>query len=217
MFDAIVARIPGLPPPDPLVRAAQAGAFIDAESAVFLPALGLAATLPREDTEGFAVATALLLADRLQDGAGEDDLYWHYDAHAATYADLPADIRSAILMAFAILHDFGRVTLDAPPTPDARASRPGGLVRAALTSAPEAPAQILRAALDDGPLEDSEMLWRTDPRLVASSPALEGAARHLYLTRPDWDPYRDWSQERIATEGVALPFPSALPLPHGTP
>jgi hypothetical protein len=219
-FETMVARIPGMPPAQGLAGLAAAGGRLDSDSLAYHPALVLAATLPGEDMTGFVAATALLLADRLQDGAGQDDLYWHYDAHAQTYRALPPDVRSAILVGFALLHDMGRVTLHAPPAPRDRAARPGGLVRAALTAAPAEAARAFKAALaGDAPagdaLAETEGMWREAGREMAALPALSGAARHLYATRAEWDPYRDWPDARIATQGIAIRFPCALPLPHG--
>ncbi|MEM9248543.1 MAG: hypothetical protein AAGB05_07580 [Pseudomonadota bacterium] len=216
IFAAMLRRLPGLPSEEPLLRAAESGAVLDTAAEPFLPVLGLAATLPDDDLDGFVIATVLLIADRLQDGMGQDDLYWHYDAHRETYLSLPADLRACILMGYSTLHALGRVTLDRPPEPSELEARPGGLVRAALTAAPEAEARILRQALDGAPFEESEALWRGTPTRLTVSPVLSGAVRHLFQTRPGWDPYRAWTDRQIAEEGVALPFPSALPLPHGT-
>ena len=58
-------------------------------------ALVLAATLPEDDPDAFEAATAILLADRLQRGAGSDDLFWHWDAFQRHYDMMIAPKRAA--------------------------------------------------------------------------------------------------------------------------
>ncbi|MEM1430901.1 MAG: hypothetical protein AAGG09_15705 [Pseudomonadota bacterium] len=198
-----------------MAHVAATEARLDRSTVGYHPALALAATLPNEDLAGFAVATALLLADRLQHGAGPDDLYWHYDAHRTVYRSLPPDTRSAILMGFALLHDMRCVTLEDPPAPDERSARPETLVRSALAAAPADVALAFGAALDGAGADASERLWRETAHRMVETPALNSAARHLYTTRSAWDPYRDWPDARIAAEGIAIPFPCTLPVPHG--
>ena len=74
-------------------------------------ALLLTATLPGEDFEAFLTATAILLADRLQNGAGDDDLYWHWDAFQESYADAPDTVRAAIAQGYLASEADGRVVL----------------------------------------------------------------------------------------------------------
>ncbi|MGI1662305.1 hypothetical protein ACRDNQ_08690 [Palleronia sp. KMU-117] len=69
----------------------------------------LAATLPDEDFEAFVLATMILLADRLQGGAGPDDLYWHWDANAEHYLTAGPVERAAVLRGFHGLAEAGRL------------------------------------------------------------------------------------------------------------
>ena len=205
----IAALIPGLPPPGVLAAAVDEGR-LSGRAAEFHDALALAATLPGQDRDAFVAATALLLADRLQDGAGRDDLYWHHDAHAEAYRGLDAPDRAAIFTAFALLHRAGRLTLPAPPPPRDCATRAETAVRAALAAAGGlAPARMLAEALETGQLEEVEALWRAAAQKLTRHAALRDAVRHLHQTRPSFDPYRDWDARRVAAEGIALPPESA--------
>ncbi len=77
-----------------------------------------AAAMPDEDFNGFVVATAMLIADRLQHGGSEDDLYWNYDAFQDHYrlADPPA--RAALMNGFRTGHQQGLIHLPKVPDPD---------------------------------------------------------------------------------------------------
>lgn len=99
-----------------LIRRGRARIVTDAEVAMH-PHLLLAATLPDDDVDAFAAATATLLADRLQRGRGEDDLYWHWDAFRPHYRLLEPPVRAAIFQGYAHAHRAGLVTLDALPGP----------------------------------------------------------------------------------------------------
>lgn len=208
-YGRIASLIPGLPPAG-LLASAVAEARLSGRAAEFHDALALAATLPGQDRDAFVAATALLLADRLQDGAGRDDLYWHHDAHAGAYRGLDAPDRAAIFTAYALLHRAGRVTLPAPPLLQECATRPEGDVRAALAAEGDlAPARVLDEALETGHLEEAEALWCAAAEKLSRHAALRDAARHLYQTRPGFDPYRDWDAGRVAAMGIALPPESA--------
>jgi hypothetical protein len=67
----------------------------------------LAATLPDEDFEAFVLATMILLADRLQGGAGPDDLFWHWDAFAEHYLTAAPVQRAALILGFHGLAEAG--------------------------------------------------------------------------------------------------------------
>lgn len=79
----------------------------------------LAAAMPEEHFNGFVVSTALLLADRLQQGCGGDDLYWNWDAFRDHYmlADPPA--RAALMNGFRLGDILGRLSLGDAPTEQA--------------------------------------------------------------------------------------------------
>jgi hypothetical protein len=99
------------------------------------PPLLLAATLPSEGDASFAAATAVLLADRLQDGAGPDDLFHHWDALAGDYRGLAPPERAALLRGFALGHARGQVALDAPPAGEELLTRSRPQALAALRAA----------------------------------------------------------------------------------
>jgi hypothetical protein len=107
---------------------------------------------------------------------------------------------------FRLLHAAGDAPLEAPPTLADRATRPRIDVEAALAGAPMALRLPIFAALAGGPPGESEALWRERGSDLIAAPAVADAMRHLHETRDDWDPYRDWSDARIAAEGVAIPF-----------
>lgn len=67
----------------------------------------LAASMPDDDFEAFVVATMILLADRLQGGAGPDDLFWHWDAFAEHYLTAAPAQRAALILGFHGLADAG--------------------------------------------------------------------------------------------------------------
>ena len=66
----------------------------------------LAAALPSDDYPAFTFSTALLLADRLQSGSGEDDLFWNWESFRDEYALADPAIRAALMNGFR----FGAVT-----------------------------------------------------------------------------------------------------------
>lgn len=80
----------------------------------------LAASLPDDDFEAFVLATAILLADRLQGGPGPDDLAWHWDAFAKHYTLAEPPRRAALLLGFRSMVETGQL--------------PGDLVSPPLTS-----------------------------------------------------------------------------------
>lgn len=75
----------------------------------------LAAALPDEDFNAFLAATALLLADRLQFGFGEDDLFWNFEAFRDHYTLADPPMRAALMNGFRRAHQLGLCNLDNPP------------------------------------------------------------------------------------------------------
>ena len=176
-----------------LILRGRARIVTDAELALH-PHLLLAATLPDDDVDAFAVATAALLADRLQRGRGADDLYWHWDAFRPHYRLLEPPSRAAIFQGYAHAHREGLVTLDALPGPADLVTRAPMDVRALLAGAGEGEAAAsLREALEPGgDGAPAARMWerrgarlRLDP---AATPALSGF-RHLYERSPRWQPF----------------------------
>lgn len=76
----------------------------------------MVASMPDQDHPSFMTATVLLLADRLQYGAGEDDLYWNWDAFQDRFREAPSPVRAALMNGFRCAHAMRRVKLDAPPS-----------------------------------------------------------------------------------------------------
>ncbi|MCV3269924.1 hypothetical protein [Roseobacter sinensis] len=75
----------------------------------------LVAALPDKGREAFLSATALLLADRIQGGAGADDLFWNWEAFREHYRDGPSPVRAAVMNGFRWAHTTRRVNLDKVP------------------------------------------------------------------------------------------------------
>ena len=101
-----------------IVSITRAGGLIaDAETRVYSSIL-LAAALPDEDFNSFIAATAILLADRLQGGAGLDDLYWNYDAFRDHYRLADAPVRAALMNGFRTALQHGRLNLPDVPEPE---------------------------------------------------------------------------------------------------
>lgn len=99
-----------------LDQAIKAGCQLDPAHAPDLyDALLFGATLPGGDRDVFVLATALLLADRLQQGGGTDDLWHHWDTLRADYNALPPVPRSAILRGYRVAGARGLIALGAPP------------------------------------------------------------------------------------------------------
>ncbi len=83
----------------------------------------LAAAMPDEDFNSFIVATVILLADRLQGGAGQDDLYWNYDAFKDHYSLADPPIRAAVMNGFRLGHQLDFVKLPETPSPESCLTR----------------------------------------------------------------------------------------------
>ena len=76
----------------------------------------LAAAMPEEDFGAFIGATAVLLADRLQGGAGTDNLFWNWDAFRDHYRLADPTVRAALMNGFRLAADLKIVTLTHPPS-----------------------------------------------------------------------------------------------------
>ncbi|MEM9575723.1 MAG: hypothetical protein AAF999_01780 [Pseudomonadota bacterium] len=77
--------------------------------------LMMLASMPDQDHASFMTATIILLSDRLQNGAGEDDLFWNWDAFQERYREAPSPVRAAVMNGFRCAHLLGRVRLDRLP------------------------------------------------------------------------------------------------------
>ena len=83
----------------------------------------LTASLPDLDYDAFAAATALVLADGLQDG-GDDTMFWHWDAFQAHYALAPRPVRAAILQGYLAGAESGRFRVEPLPPRSVSTSEP---------------------------------------------------------------------------------------------
>lgn len=77
--------------------------------------LMMVASMPDQDHRSFMTATVILLSDRLQHGAGEDDLFSNWDAFQDRFREAPSPVRAALMNGFRCAHAMGRVKLDQPP------------------------------------------------------------------------------------------------------
>jgi hypothetical protein len=77
--------------------------------------LMMLASMPDQDHASFMTATIILISDRLQYGAGEDDLFWNWDAFQERYREAPSPIRAALMNGFRCAHGLGLVKLDRLP------------------------------------------------------------------------------------------------------
>ncbi|MEO9651211.1 MAG: hypothetical protein ABJF60_15520 [Roseobacter sp.] len=77
--------------------------------------LMMIASMPDDDHASFMTATVVLLSDRLQYGAGEDDLFWNWDAFQERYREAPSPIRAAVMNGFRCAHGLDLVKLDDLP------------------------------------------------------------------------------------------------------
>ena len=75
----------------------------------------LAAAMPDEDFGAFIGSTALLLADRLQQGCGGDNLYWNWDAFSDHYLLADPPVRAALMNGFRTGEILGRVSVASSP------------------------------------------------------------------------------------------------------
>lgn len=76
----------------------------------------MVASMPDQSHPAFMTATIVLLSDRLQYGAGEDDLFWNWDAFQERYREAPSPVRAALMNGFRCAHRLGRVRLDHVPS-----------------------------------------------------------------------------------------------------
>ena len=77
--------------------------------------LMMVASMPDQNHPAFMTATIVLLADRLHYGAGEDDLFWNWDAFKDRFREAPSPVRAALMNGFRRADRLGLVTLDKLP------------------------------------------------------------------------------------------------------
>ncbi|MBT8455947.1 MAG: hypothetical protein HKO95_07585 [Rhodobacteraceae bacterium] len=176
-------------------------------------ALMLMATLPDDDLDGFVVATAVLLADRLQNGRGKDDLFWHWDAFRQHYALAPSDSRAAIMQGYLQANRLGLVALFDLPEEGDLISRPKASLLKALALPPAGTTRGFRGVIQEvltgqAEMSISEDMWRDHWQEILSFPEPQGTRlllglRHLYETNPDWSPF---GGRKFSLFDMALPL-----------
>ncbi len=112
-------------------------------------ALLAAAGQPEADRAAFCAATAILLANRLQDGLGTEDLGSYWERFQPAYLTLPAHDRAAIIHGFLTGAEIGHVAIQPPESRFAQLTRRSEEVRAALLSAAAVRQGYLLAAATD--------------------------------------------------------------------
>lgn len=162
--------------------------------------LVLAAALPNDDFDAFQIATALLLADRLQRGLGSDDLYWHWDAFQEHYALSPAHIRASVMHGFRRMQIEGLVVLADPPRGSVLLTETREAVDSGLSRETGTRALAIRSKL--GSDEVTADFWTTycAPELDPSTtpaPAIVRGIRYLFETHLDWNPPRGTDRRLI--------------------
>ncbi len=133
-----------------------------------------AAAQPDMDFPAFVVSTALLLADRLQDGQGGDDLYWNWESFRDHYALADPPARAALMNGFRVGAQTGRVLIDRLPDPDLCLTR--SIHEVIGSGASGGFVDLVRAQASARAAGRS---WAaTNPRTL--TPADQRAARYLY-------------------------------------
>jgi len=77
--------------------------------------LMMVASMPDQHHPSFMTATIVLLSDRLRYGAGDDDLFWNWDAFQERYREAPSPVRAALMNGFRCAHRRNLVKLDKLP------------------------------------------------------------------------------------------------------
>lgn len=108
---------------DSLERIVQNSAIIPDEKGRSYTSILLAAALPDEDFNAFILSTAILLADRLQSGGGDEDLYWNFDAFHDHYLLADAPVRAALMNGFRVAHETGKANLSHVPNEESCLTR----------------------------------------------------------------------------------------------
>lgn len=139
--------------------------------------IALAAAMPDEDFARFTSATALLMIDRLLDGDGSDDLYWHWDAFSAEYRTAAAPFRAALFCGFRAMQAGGRVALGGQvPEEDCLTYRRSHVLAALAVSGRQSP---LAAALEHGlDSHDAARFWPGDMARLTTVEVI--GLRYLY-------------------------------------
>lgn len=116
--------------------------------------LMMTASLPDKNHAAFITATVILVADRLQDGTGQDDLFWNWSAFQERYREAAAPVRAALMNGFRCAHDMQLARLENPPKGrDLRTYDEDDLVRLLKLIARNMSANLRNAVCDLAPEE----------------------------------------------------------------
>ena len=137
----------------------------------------LIAALPDDDFPAFITATAILVANRLSGGYGDDNLYWNWDAFQEHYRLADAPVRAALMNGFLAMDKVGLVTLDGGPSEADCLTRQETDV---LASLPKGDSLGLASAIaSDLPEVDAGRLWRKASGSELPS-TMQAGFRYLY-------------------------------------
>lgn len=216
--ERIAAGSDGAVSPDDFVALIGAGGCVltTAADVAMHRGLVIAATVP-EDAETFRVATAVLLADRLQRGAGTDDLFWHWDAFQERYLEFVPTERAAILHGYERANFEGLVNLYDPPGGPAMASRTRANILQRLTTISDSAESQYFARTIGGVLDSqaatghAAALWADARAEIFALPQQDcrmilAALRHLYETRRDFEPFRNETFDPADPDAPVLPY-----------
>lgn len=137
----------------------------------------LAAALPDDDFPAFICATSILVANRLSQGRGQDDLYWNWDVFRMHYRLADPPIRAALMNGFRAMDVAGMVTLDGGPSEDECLSMSEVDVLAAL--APSDPLELAPAISAKIHETEAGQLWHAAANQTLDEPTRAGF-RYLY-------------------------------------
>ncbi len=137
----------------------------------------VAAAMPDDDFGAFIGATTLLLADMLQGGGGDVDLYHNWDAFRGHYQLADPPVRAALMNGFRLAEQQRLVTLSAPPDPQECITFARGDVISTLQSV--ALHDLSKAVRDDISPEEAGALWQESAKAKPSWQLLAGF-RYLY-------------------------------------
>lgn len=154
----------------------QGGRLESADDLRLRDALQLAASQPQADATAFTAATAILLADRLQNGLGNVDMGLYWADFQPDYLALPAHDRAAVLQGFLTGADLGRLRPGPGPLP-ARLTETTEAVRADLLAAAVAGrTQLIAGVLEAAGDQRAELILPHLRSLLAGSrqPPLTG-------------------------------------------
>ncbi|WP_149866477.1 hypothetical protein [Tropicimonas marinistellae] len=127
----------------------QGGRLETSADLALYDAIRMSACQPDTDRAAFSGATAILLADLLQDGLGRDDLADYWAALQPAYSALPPHDRAAILQGYLTAADLGRVRCPTLPHVQSQVALTSGEARAPLLACARREMPALQRLLED--------------------------------------------------------------------